>query len=188
MRVARFICALSSALLMLAPAADAHVTVMPATARPGQTVTLNFRVLNERSDARTVGIDIFVPPGLHATASDRRGWTRADRPREFSWTADGSGAAIGGSSAKDFELRVGPLPQSSSVVFKALQHYSDGAVVRWIQTSAGGDRPAPVLRLSATGQAGGGGGGGSSGAAFAIPVLVVLLLLGGGVLLRRRAR
>jgi uncharacterized protein YcnI len=180
-------CALLSALL-LAPVADAHVTVMPGTARPGQTVTLNFRVLNERSDALTVGIDIFVPPGLRATASDRRGWTRVDRPREFSWTADGSGAAIGGSSAKDFEVRVGPLPQSSAVVFKALQHYSDGATVRWIQTAAGGDRPAPVLRLSATGQAGGAGGGGSSGAAFGIPVVVVLLLLGGGVLLRRRAR
>jgi uncharacterized protein YcnI len=174
---------------LLAPAADAHVTITPATARPGQTVTLSFQVLNERSDARTVGIDIFVPPGLHATGSDRAGWTRADRPREFSWTADSAGAAIGGSSAKDFELRVGPLPRSSLVVFKALQHYSDGATVRWIQTSSAAERPAPVLRLSASGQAGGGsGGGGSSGAAFAIPVVLVLLLFGGGALLRRRAR
>jgi uncharacterized protein YcnI len=184
-RVVVVICAVCFALL--APAADAHVTVMPATARPGQTVTLNFRVLNERSDARTVGIDIFVPPGLHATASDRRGWRRADRPREFSWTATGSGAAIGGSSAKDFEVRVGPLPRSSQVVFKALQHYSDGAVVRWIQTAAGGDRPAPVLRLSTSGQAGGGGGG-PSGLVFAVPVVVVLLLFGGAALLRRRPR
>ena len=152
MRLAGLMCVLFA---LLAPAADAHVTVLPAVARPGQTVTLNFRVLNERSDARTVGIDIFVPAGVRATASDRRGWTRADRPREFSWTADGSGAAIGGSSAKDFEVRVGPLPRSSQVVFKALQHYWDGAVVRWIQTAGGGDRPAPVLRLSACGQAAG---------------------------------
>jgi uncharacterized protein YcnI len=173
---------------LLAPAASAHVTVVPATARPGQTLTLNFRVLNERSDQRTVGIDIFVPHGLHATAADRRGWKRADKPGEFSWVADGSGAAIGGSSAKDFELRVGPLPRSSGVVFKALQHYSDGAVVRWIQTSPGAERPAPVLRLSASGQPSGGGGGGSSGAAFAIPIVVVLILLAGGALLRRRAR
>lgn len=173
---------------LLAPAADAHVTVLPAVARPGQTVTLNFRVLNERSDARTVGIDVFVPAGVHATASDRRGWTRVDRPREFSWTADGTGAAIGGSSAKDFEVRVGPLPRSPKVVFKALQHYSDGAIVRWIQTAAGGDRPAPVLRLSASGQAAGGGGGGMFGVVFAIPVVVVLLLFGGAALVRRRPR
>ena len=175
--------------LALPPAAaGAHVTVMPPAARPGQTLTINFRVLNERSDARTVGIDIFIPAGLRARASDRRGWTRVDRPREFSWTADDVSAAIGGSSAKDFEVRVGPLPRSSQVVFKALQHYSDGAIVRWIQTAAGGDRPAPVLRLSATGQAGGGGGGGTSGVVFAIPVVVILLLFGGAALIRRRPR
>ena len=185
MRVAALTCALFA---LLVPAADAHVTILPAVARPGQTVTLSFRVLNERSDARTVGIDIFVPAGLHATASDRRGWTRVDRPREFSWTAGDASAAIGGAGAKDFEVRVGPLPRSSQVVFKALQHDSDGAIVRWIQTASGGDRPAPVLRLSASGQAGGGSGGGTSGLVFALPVAVVLLLFGGAALVRRRPR
>jgi uncharacterized protein YcnI len=173
---------------LFAPCASAHVTVVPGAARPGQTVTLHFRVLNERSDARTVGIDIFLPAGLRATASARRGWKRVAKPRELSWVAAGTGASIGGSSAKDFEVRVGPLPRSSQVVFKALQHYSDGAIVRWIQTAAGGDRPAPVLRLSATGQAGGGGGGGMSGVIFAVPVVVVLLLFGAAALIRRRPR
>src|SRR5262249_7233182 len=148
-------------------------TVMLGTARPGQTVTLSFQVLNERSDARTVGIDIYLPPALHATAFDRCGWTRVDRLRELSWTAGDAGAAIGGSSAKDFDLRVGPLPHAPQIVSKALQRSSDGAIVRWIQTASGAERPAPVLRLSASGQAGGGSGGGSSsGAAFAIPVVL----------------
>jgi uncharacterized protein YcnI len=165
---------------LLAPAASAHVTVLPATARPGQTPALHFRVLNERSNARTVEIDIFVPRGLRATPSDRRGWKLVTKPGEFDWVARDSG--IGGADAEDFELRVGPLPHARQVVFKALQHYSDGQIVRWIQTSAGGDRPAPVLSLGAPPA---GGGGGSSGAAFLAPVAVVVLLLGGGLLVRR---
>jgi uncharacterized protein YcnI len=167
-------------LAVLAPAASAHVTVLPASSRPGQTPALHFRVLNERSDARTVEVDIFVPRGLRATASDRRGWKRVDKPGEFGWVARDRG--IGGADAKDFELRVGPLPHARQVVFKALQRYSDGQVVRWIQTSAGAERPAPVLQL---GTARASGGGGSSSAAFAGPIAAVVLLLGGLVLWRR---
>ena len=167
---------------LVAPAASAHVTVLPASARPGQTPVLHFRVLNERGDARTVEIDIFVPRGLHATASDRRGWTRVDKPGEFDWVARDSG--IGGADAKDFELRVGPLPHAQQVVFQALQHYSDGQIVRWIQTGAGAERPAPVLQLGSAPS----GGGGSSGAAFLVPVAVVVLLLGGGLVVRRSRR
>jgi uncharacterized protein YcnI len=171
---------------LLAPAASAHVTVIPASARPGQTLSLHFRVLNERADARTVGIDIFVPRGVNATASGRRGWRLVRKPGEFDWTAGDASAAIGGSGAKDFEVRVGPLPRAPRVIFKALQHYSDGQTVRWIQAPvAGAERPAPVLRLG-TGGGGAGGSGGSSGAAFAIPIVLVVLLLAGAVLRRRR--
>jgi uncharacterized protein YcnI len=165
---------------LLAPAASAHVTVIPASAHPGQTPALHFRVLNERSDARTVEVDVFVPRGLHATAADRRGWTRVDKPGEFDWVARDAG--IGGADAKDFELRVGPLPHTRQVVFKALQHYSDGQIVRWIQTSPGAERPAPVLQLGGAPS----GGGGSS--ASLLPIAVVLLLLGGGLVLRRSRR
>src|SRR5262249_50972001 len=83
----------------LAPAAPAHVTVIPAAARPGTTETLKFRVLNERDNAKTVRIDIFVPGGLKATASDRPGWTRVDKPGEFDWAAKTPSDAIGGASA-----------------------------------------------------------------------------------------
>jgi uncharacterized protein YcnI len=182
----RVLVATLAAFVVLASSASAHVTVIPSAARPGETVTLNFRVLNERSNARTVGIDIFVPPGLHATAADRRGWTRTDKPGEFDWTADDQSAAIGGASAKDFEIRVGPLPRRGQLVFKALQHYSDGGIVRWIQQPvAGAERPAPVLELGTRPAP---GDGGSSGAVFAIPVAVIVLLLGGTALLRRRRR
>jgi periplasmic copper chaperone A len=89
------------------------------------------------------------------------------------------------SCASGFELRVGPLPHARQVVFKALQHHSDGQIVRWIQTGPGAERPARVLSL---GRAPAGGGGGSSGAAFLVPVAVVVLLFGGGLVLRRSRR
>jgi periplasmic copper chaperone A len=173
---------------LLAPAASAHVTVIPAAARPGQTETLSFRVLNERANARTVRVMILVPGGLNAAASDRPGWTRVDRPGIFDWRAKDAGAAISGAGAKDFEIRVGPLPHRERVVFKALQYYSDGEIVRWIRApEANAERPAPVLQLTATG-APAGGGGGSSGAGFAVLGGLLVAAAGVAAFRRRRAR
>jgi uncharacterized protein YcnI len=170
----------------LAAPASAHVTVIPAAARPGQTVTLTFRVLNERDDASTVGIEVFVPDGVHAVASNRPGWTRTDKPGEFDWQT--ASAPITGSGAKDFQIRIGPLPKQARIVFKALQHYSDGQIVRWIQPpEANAERPSPVLELTATGKPA--AKGGSSAAGFAI--LAALLAAAAGAValyLRRRRR
>jgi uncharacterized protein YcnI len=171
--------------------ASAHVTVIPAAARPGQTETIRFRVLNERDSAKTVRIDIFMPSGLKATASDRAGWTRVDKPGEFDWTAKTPGDAIGGAGAKDFEVRVGPLPQTGGqVVFKALQYYSDGQIVRWIQAPTGtASRPSPVLQLTATGKPTSGSGNGSSATGFAVLAVVLAAAAGGAaIFFRRRAR
>ena len=137
---------------------------------------------NERSDAAHRRVDIFVPARLHATASGRRGWTRVDKPGEFDWTAARLGHRRGGRQGLRAARR--PAPEGRRVVFKALQHYSDGQIVRWIQTGAGAERPAPVLQLGSAPA----GGGGSSGVAFLVPVGIVVLLLGGGLVLRRSRR
>ena len=46
---------------------------------------------------------------------------------------------------------MGPLPESGQMIFKALQTYSDGTVVRWIdEPSTDGtepESPAPVLKI-----------------------------------------
>jgi hypothetical protein len=48
---------------------------------------------------------------------------------------------------------MGALPESGQMVFKALQTYSDGTIVRWIDepTTDGTEpeKPAPVLKLAA---------------------------------------
>ncbi|CAM5658529.1 Membrane protein OS=Kitasatospora aureofaciens OX=1894 GN=GCM10010502_69840 PE=4 SV=1 [Kitasatospora aureofaciens] len=55
---------------------------------------------------------------------------------------------------QDFTVDLGALPDGTDkVVFKALQTYSDGTVVRWIEEPQDGQpepkNPAPVLKLTA---------------------------------------
>ena len=171
----------------LAAPAQAHITIIPAAARPGETRTLSFRVLNERQ-AATTKVDVYVPAGVKATPVARPGWSLAPAGDHFTWSADGPGDAISGEHAKDFQLRAGPFPHAGRVVFKALQYYDDGQIVRWIQDpKPDAERPAPVLQLTATGRAESSSGG-SSSAGFAILGAVVLAGAGGGLLLLRRRR
>ena len=171
-------------LLLAAPAA-AHVTVTPEIARPGDTVELTFSVQNERPDATTVGLDLFLPPGVPADIAEHPGWTITNRGKgEIAFAAEDPAAAIPPGRTEDFKLTLGPLPRADRVVFKALQHYADGQVVRWIQASGPNDeRPAAILDLSEPDTADGGG----------VPWLLVALAVvavGGGVLalrLRKRA-
>ena len=77
------------------------------------------------------------------------------------------------------------------MIFKALQHYSDGETVRWIDEPQEGielEHPAPVLRLTpATGDsdesaAGADEGGNGSGVALAFGIVGTVLGLAGLVL------
>jgi periplasmic copper chaperone A len=172
-----------------AAVADAHVTVIPPAARPGETRALTFRVLNERSDATTVELDLFIPAGVTANAADRRGWTKVQSGSQVQWKADSPADAISGADAKDFTVTVGPLPKAGRLVFKALQRYSTGEVVRWIQDPApDAERPAPVLQLTASGRPQSSSGSSSALGWVVLLVLAALVIAGGAVILRRRRR
>ena len=140
--------ALTLVLALLSPAtAFAHVTVLPESSRPGETADLTFRVPDERDDAATVQVDVFLPKGVPAKVSSPEGWTQVVLDTgEVRWTAD-EGKAINPGRTADFKVRLGPLPEAPRIVFKALQHYADGQVVRWIQDPSDEQRPAAVLEL-----------------------------------------
>jgi uncharacterized protein YcnI len=172
--------------LALSSVASAHVSVLPAVARPGDTVELTFRVPNERDDAATTALQLFLPKGVPAKVAEHPGWTADDKGTgEIAWTPDTPASAIAPGRTQDFKVTVGPLPQSDRVVFKALQTYADGQIVRWIQDSGPDDeRPAAILDLS---------GGGSSDGGSALLIIVViavpllaLALIGWRVTRRRR--
>jgi periplasmic copper chaperone A len=173
-------------LLFAAPAA-AHVSVIPQVARPGDTLELTFRVPNERADAATTALELFLPKGVPATIADHPGWAYKDKGGgDIAWTPSSAAAAIAPGRTQDFKVTLGPLPKTDRIVFKALQTYADGQIVRWIQDSGPDDeRPAAILDLS--------GGGSSSDGGSALLIIVViavpllaLALIGWRVTRRRR--
>jgi uncharacterized protein YcnI len=163
------------AVLGFAAPASAHVTVNPSTATQGGYTKVAFRVPNEKDAANTVKVEITMPednPIASVSLKPLAGWTAvADRTKltspiksddgditeaitKVTWTADPA-AVIKPGQFQEFEVSLGPLPKVDQIVFKALQYYSDGEVVRWIEEPAAGggepEKPAPVLRLTAAG-------------------------------------
>ncbi|MFC7614498.1 YcnI family protein [Actinokineospora soli] len=156
----------AAALLVLAaqPAA-AHVSVSADTPVPGKHAKVTFRVPNERAETSTVRLEVVFPteqPFGSVSVAPVPGWTAevVTRPlaapvqhhgrsiteavESVTWT----GGEIQPGQFVEFPVTLGPLP-SGSVVFKSLQTYSDGEVVRWIDTAAGEtSHPAPVLQVS----------------------------------------
>jgi uncharacterized protein YcnI len=160
-------------MLALAGPAAAHVTVNPDTAAPGGYTKVTFRVPNETDDTDTTRLEVDLPaaqaiasvsvkpvPGWAAVAVRTKLATpiRAhDRQlteavTRITWTAR-AGAEIRPGQFQEFDVSLGPLPDSGQMIFKALQTYSDSTVVRWIDepTTDGTEpeHPAPVLKLAA---------------------------------------
>lgn len=161
--------------LLVAGPASAHVTVQPGQAAAGAAdQVFSFRVPNESDTASTVKVDVFFPtdhPIASALVSPVAGWTSEvktaklttpiqtdDGPvteavSEIVWTS----GKIAPGQYQDFTVDFGQLPKDAKqLVFKTLQTYSDGSVVRWIDAPAasGGaepQHPAPTLNLSASG-------------------------------------
>jgi uncharacterized protein YcnI len=158
-------------LLALAGPAFAHVKVSPSSAQQGSTAELTFRVPNEESKAATVELQLQVPtahpiaqflvkpvPGWKISVqtvllpepvvTDDGSFTTA--VSEVTWT----GGTIEPGQYQDFSVSADPLPSGlRQLVFKAIQTYSNGDVVRWIDLSQPGqpepEHPAPVLTLTA---------------------------------------
>jgi periplasmic copper chaperone A len=174
------------AVTFAAPAASAHVSVSSASAVQGGYAKVTFRVPNEKSNAGTAKLEIVLPtaqPIVSATTKPIPGWTvsveQAKLPApvktddgeiteavsKIVWTA-GPGAAIQAGQFQEFDVSLGPLPKADQIVFKALQTYTDGEIVRWIEEPTGGaepEYPAPVLKLAPASAGGANAHGGGSG-------------------------
>jgi uncharacterized protein YcnI len=130
-------------------------------------------VPNEESSAATVELQLQVPtahPIAQFLVKPVPGWTISVRTvtlakpivtddgsfstavSEVTWT----GGKILPGQYQDFSVSADPLPSGvGQVVFKAVQTYSNGDVVRWIDLPQAGqpapEHPAPVLTLTAAG-------------------------------------
>jgi uncharacterized protein YcnI len=175
MRVSRPLTVLSAAgaaVLLLAVPAAAHVTVSGPGATQGGYAKITFRVPTE-GDSPTVKLAVTFPadqPLAYAATKPQPGWTavvKKVKPAEplkddegntidsvvstITWTATNGGIPPG--QFDEFDVSAGALPDSDEMVFKAVQTYKNGTVVRWIETPAPGstgepEHPAPTLQLA----------------------------------------
>jgi len=161
------------ALITLASVASAHVTVNPTTAQQGSDTQVSFRVPNERDNSSTTQLEIDLPTDHPIASVETRavpGWTSTVQKIKLAKpiiTHDGqvpeivskitwTGGRIPPGAFEDFDVLMGPLPtDTTKLVFKALQTYDSGEVVRWIDTAPPGapepEHPAPVLTLTPAG-------------------------------------
>jgi uncharacterized protein YcnI/predicted anti-sigma-YlaC factor YlaD len=157
-------------LLAVTGSAYAHVTAQPGTATQGGYTKIAFRVPNEEDAASTVKLEVTFPADHPIASVETKalpGWTaQIDKTKlatplksddgpiteavsKITWT----GGRIGPENFEEFEVSLGPLPtDTDKLVFKAVQTYDNGDVVRWIDTSAPGgaepDHPAPTVQLT----------------------------------------
>src|SRR6478752_1694737 len=97
------LCAL--AFFALAGPASAHVTVIPDVARPGDTPTLTFRVPNERADAATTELQLYLPNGIPAQIAPHQGWTITNQGGgQVDFKARSNADAILPGRTQDFKL------------------------------------------------------------------------------------
>ncbi|MGB3443465.1 MAG: YcnI family protein [Actinophytocola sp.] len=157
--------------------ASAHVTakILGEAAQQGGYSKITFRVPNEDDAAGTVKLEIKMPADTPITSARTRamaGWTAQitkvtlDKPVEVhgaeikeaistvTWTA-AAGTRIAPGQFEEFELSVGPLPETEELVLPAIQTYEGGKVVAWDQPPAEDgsepEHPAPVIELAPEG-------------------------------------
>lgn len=199
--------------LSTAWAASAHVTVNPGSAPAGGFSELNFRVPTESDTASTTKLEVFFPsdaPLAFASVKPVPGWrisvTKAkpshpvssdDGPvaevvSTITWTALTPASSIKPGEFDDFGVSVGPFPTSGTMTFKALQTYSDGSVVRWIDVAAPGqpepEHPAPVLTITSAPGTTPTPGNGTANTALGLSIGALVVALGGTALGLRRRR
>ena len=172
-RMATVAAVASAAIGMTALPALAHVTVNSPGATQGGFGVLTFRMPNEMDNANSTELKVQLPaeqPLASVSVKPQPGWTytvtRAklpqpitdddgnqvtDYPSVVDWKATAGGIKPG--EYNEFQLSVGPLPKADSMTFKAIQTYSNGQVVSWIEEPAAGsnqepEHPAPTLKLA----------------------------------------
>lgn len=155
--------------------ASAHVTINTlGVVTQGSFAKVGFSVPNERADAGTVKLKVQFPqdhPLAYVSVQPMTGWDiettmrKLDTPIQaegatidevvdtITWTAQGD-TQIKPGEFELFWVSAGQMPtDATSLTFPAIQTYSSGEEVAWIdQSTEGGaepEHPAPTLQLAA---------------------------------------
>jgi len=160
----------TAAMLLFARPASAHITVTPGSVPAGSAAVLTLHVPNEEVHASTIKVDVQIPtihPIARLLVEPVPGWSISVRTITLAkpiTTDDGtfnqavseviwSGGRIRPGQFQDFTISADPMPTGiSQLAFKAIQTYSSGDIVRWIDLPQPGqpapDHPAPMVALT----------------------------------------
>ena len=143
---ARIVGVAVAVLLTTATAASAHVTVQPTEAGTGSFARFVVRVPNERDNAATTKVEVQMPEGLEVRYQPKPGWTRTVSGRTVTW----EGGRIEPGEFEEFGFSTRMPDQPTTLVFPAVQTYSNGEVVNWVGP-ADAEEPAGRVTVTAAG-------------------------------------
>jgi uncharacterized protein YcnI len=146
--IARILLAVIAATMVCAPV-FAHVTVWPRDSRPGAYEKYVVRVPTEGAVA-TTSVELIVPQGVAIVsmgAPAPGGFTyelkrTGDRVTSIVWTMQ-----IKPGEFAEFPFMARNPKGADEIVWKAVQHFSDGTSTQWAGPKSD-KNPAPVVRLS----------------------------------------
>jgi uncharacterized protein YcnI len=152
---------------LLAPAsAGAHVTIQPNQHPAGEFFKFGVRVPNERDKANTTAIRVQVPDGWYfLNYQPTPGWSIEivkeklaepvkpfgeeinEEVKELRIKAQAGNKGIIPGQFEEFPFSGGPVPGKPGQEFKykAIQTYSNGEIVRWIDEDPEAETPASTV-------------------------------------------
>lgn len=134
------------ALTVMAGQALAHVTLRVDNNTAGGYAVYTVRVPNESAEAGTVRVEIRMPEGFTASRYEPEpGW---DITLEDDLLII-EGGEIGINEFMDFRFQARNPEEPGTLTFEAIQTYSDGEVVEWVELEEEAERPAPTVELVA---------------------------------------
>ena len=142
----RVIAFMASALLV-ATAAQAHVSVRPRESKAGTTEKYIVRVPTEGKIA-TTSVDVEIPQGVTVDSVEPADGVKSEMKREggrvvsITWTV-----TIDPGQNREFVFVAKNPTDATEIVWKAHQRYSDGTSSEWVG-AAGTRQPAPVTNLT----------------------------------------
>ncbi len=164
---------LVAAAALLAPAsAQAHISLHPNTIPAGAFATLDVRVPGEVEGAYVKKVDVLFPQGFTgvdyenvagwsakviesklATPIKEDGETIDTQVSQIVWTWTGPLGKVNNGQFINFPLSLA-IPQDAAgkaLEFRAVQTYSNGEVVHWIEPALDADHPSPRINVTAKG-------------------------------------
>jgi uncharacterized protein YcnI len=126
------------ALFLFVEMASAHVTIGPKETSQGAYEMFTVKVPSEKADVSTTKIQVLIPEDVNITRFEPKpGWTYeiqkddSDKITSVTWTTQGDG--LSATEFGQFNMNGKVSDKATEIVWKAIQTYSDGSVVEWVE-------------------------------------------------------